>query len=439
VRDTAHTVIPVPATRAIITDLKALGGFQVEIRFQDEATPSSAAIPYGDNGVTAQRACHYRADGVLSPMELCYPEKKTREQILRDTPLCSFNQTIAPENNMLIKGDNLPVLQTLLQNHRLGGSVDLIYIDPPFATNTTFTIGEKRVSTISKSASDDVAYIDTLRGVELVEFIRERLIIARELLSDVGSLYLHIDYKIGHYIKIIMDEIFGVENFRNDITRIKCNPKNFERTAYGNIKDMILFYSKTKNIIWNDPKIAFNSADKKKLFNKIDEKGRAYTTIPLHAPGETKQGATGAAFKGISPPVGRHWRCAPQELEELDAAHRIEWSSRGNPRKIIYADEKDGKKMQDIWAFKDYQHPRYPTEKNLVLLKTIVAASSREQSLVLDFFCGSGTTLIAARELNRRWIGVDQSEKAIAITKEKLSHASTALSFNNEYSYIEVT
>jgi adenine-specific DNA-methyltransferase len=287
------------------------------------------------------------------------------------------------------------------------------------------------------SNDDSIAYVDNLKGFEFIEFIRERLIIARELLSDIGSIYLHIDYKIGHYIKIIMDEIFGMENFRNDITRIKCNPKNFQRKAYGNIKDLILFYSKTKNSIWNEPKLQFSEKDKEKLFKKIDKNGRSYTTIPLHAPGETKNGATSGLFKGVKPPKGRHWRCAPQELEELDKAGLIEWSSNGNPRKIIYADEKDGKKIQDIWEFKDYQYPDYPTEKNIDLLKLIISASSNEGSMVMDFFCGSGTTLIAAQELNRNWIGIDKSEQAIKITKRKLNDIEKTFFSDLGYSYLE--
>lgn len=298
-------------------------------------------------------------------------------------------------------------------------------------------MGSDRVSTVSLSADDEVAYTDCLRGEEFLEFIRERLILVRELMSDVASIYLHIDYKIGHYIKIIMDEIFGAENFRNDITRIKCNPKNFSRKAYGNIKDMILFYSKTKNIIWNEPRSTFSEDDKTRLFKKTDKNGRAYTTIPLHAPGETKNGATASEFKGMKPPKGRHWRTDPRELDALDAAGLIEWSPSGNPRKMIYADEADGKKMQDIWEFKDCRYPVYPTEKNLDLLRTIVAASSNEGSTVLDFFCGSGTTLLAAKELNRNWIGVDQSRQAIKVTKEKLKAADNMFSCNS-YSYLEI-
>jgi adenine-specific DNA-methyltransferase len=368
-------------------------------------------------------------------MELNYPGKKSNKEILNISSSLFNKKTLS--NKMLIKGDNINVMQTLLQEYNFYKKIDLIYIDPPFSTNTIFTIGKERVSTISKSGNDEIAYSDDLRGFEFIEYLRERLIIAKELLSEQGSIYLHIDYKIGHYIKVIMDEVFGINNFRNDITRIKCNPKNFDRKAFGNIKDMILFYSKSKDPIWNNPKMSFTNADKAKLFKKIDKEGRAYTTIPLHAPGETKNGVTSQLFKGLTPPKGRHWRCNPKELEELDRLGLIEWSKNGNPRKIIYADEKDGKKMQDIWEFKDYQYPVYPTEKNIELVKTIISASSNENSIVLDFFCGSGTTLIAAQELNRNWIGIDKSKKAIETTVKKLNKISQSLFNNIEYTYIE--
>jgi len=367
-------------------------------------------------------------------MELIYPGKKAVSEILDHVSKCNFLGEIK-EKNLLIKGENLSVLQKLRDLYT--NKIDLIYIDPPFSTKTTFTIGEKRVSTISMCNSDEIAYNDNLTGFDFIEFIRERLIIAKELLSDIGSIYLHIDYKIGHYIKIIMDEVFGIENFRNDITRIKCNPKNFNRKAYGNIKDMVLFYSKTKNVIWNDPKLPFTEIDKEKLFKKIDKNGRAYTTIPLHAPGETQNGPTSGLFKGIKPPKGRHWRCDPKELEKLDSSGLIEWSSNGNPRKIIYADEKEGKKIQDIWEFKDYQYPNYPTEKNLDLLKLIILASSNEKSIVMDFFCGSGTTLIAAQELYRNWIGIDQSEQAIKVAKKRLKDIDRSIFSSLNYSYLE--
>lgn len=351
-------------------------------------------------------------------MELFYNHKRTFEEINNSVKNISLSENIENNYNYLIQGENLEVLKALLPYFR--NKIDLIYIDPPFSTNNIFRIGEK-TGTISSSERDEIAYSDNLTGSSFLEFLRERLLFARELLSDKGSIYLHIDYKIGHYVKIIMDEIFGIENFRNDITRIKCNPKNFNRNAYGNIKDLILFYSKTKNNIWNSPQVPYSKDDIERLFKKIDSNGRRYTTIPLHAPGETKQGSTGEEFNGIKPPIGRHWRCAPSELKLLDKQGLIEWSKNGVPRKIIYADEKSGKKMQDIWEYKDPQYPNYPTEKNLDLLKNIISASSNPDSIVLDFFCGSGTSLIAAELLNRKWIAIDKSPKAIEIAQKRLS------------------
>lgn len=357
-------------------------------------------------------------------MELIYKNKKTESEIL--SHIIRGRSLINEEANYLFYGDNLSIMKQLIAE---GLKVDLIYIDPPFATKNIFRIGSERISTISSSLSDDIAYNDNINGADFIEFLRERLILARELLSDRGSIYLHIDYKIGHYVKVIMDEVFGINNFRNDITRIKCNPKNFERSAYGNIKDLILFYSKSKNPIWNNPKVPYSQEDIQKLFKKIDKRGRRYTTIPLHAPGETKDGATAQLFKGLLPPKGRHWRCSPSELEELDKQGLIEWSKNGVPRRIIYADEREGKKMQDIWEYKDPQYPLYPTEKNIDLLKNIILASSNPNSLILDFFCGSGTTLVAAEELNRRWIGIDSSLKAINVVKKRMNN-------NASYQYV---
>lgn len=361
-------------------------------------------------------------------MYLEYKNKKSFNEIIINTQIFDFDMPFDSSINCLFLGDNLNILKTLVDKYNV--KVDLIYIDPPFATNNVFRIGYKRANSISSNPEDDVAYTDNLRGADFIEFLRERLIFAKEILSDEGSIYVHIDYKIGHYVKILMDEVFGIDNFRNDITRIKCNPKNFNRSSFGNIKDMILFYSKGKNPIWNNPLVPYTENDIKKLFPKVDKNGRRYTTIPLHAPGETKNGKTSQEFKGIKPPDGRHWRCSPEELEKLDEQGLIEWSVNNVPRRIIYADEKDGKKMQDIWEYKDPQNPCYPTEKNQKMLENIILASSNENSTVLDFFCGSGSFLSAASKFNRKWIGIDSSEKAIEVVKNRLLKEKNIFSSN---------
>jgi adenine-specific DNA-methyltransferase len=323
--------------------------------------------------------------------------------------------------NILINGDNIKGLEYLLEDNNIKGKVDLCYIDPPFATNGNFTITNGRASTISNSRNGSIAYSDKLTGSKFIAFLKERLLLIRELLSDKGSIYLHIDYKIGHYVKVMMDEVFGIENFRNDITRIKCNPKNFKRTGYGNIKDLILFYSKGDKPIWNEPKEKYTEKDLEKLFKK-SKGGRRYTTVPIHAPGETINGKSNQPFKGMMPPEGRHWRTNVETLEQWDKDGLIEWSKTGNPRKIIFADEKEGKRVQDIWEYKDPQYPTYPTEKNQDFLDLIIKTSSNKGSVVLDCFCGSGTTLKSAHSLERQWIGIDQSKLAIKATVEKISN-----------------
>ena len=351
-------------------------------------------------------------------MKLDYVGKKTEKEILAKAK--SLKKSLGNINESLfLKGDNFVALSSLASSGYVG-KIDLIYIDPPFNTNQTFTVEDERVSTISRKKNAIVAYSDQMTPPEYIEFMRERLVLLRELLSENGSIYLHIDNKMGHYIKIIMDEIFGVDNFKNDIARIKSNPKNFMRKAYGNQKDVILFYAKNKDKnIFNNVTIQLDENDKAKMFKKIDENGRRYNTVPVHAPGETN-GKTGSEWRGMFPPSGRHWRTDPRELDRLDKLGLIEWSKNGVPRIKKFADEHKGKKIQDIWNYIDPAYPLYPTEKNLKMLEMIVEQSSDKESIVLDCFAGSGSTLLAAQNLGRKWIGIDQSDVSYSVISKRL-------------------
>ena len=255
-------------------------------------------------------------------MELFFEGKEGRNSILskaRNTPPV----TVDDDKSYLFCGDNFGVMSSLLGARR--GFVDLVYIDPPFNTNQTFSFSKERANTVSRKKIGDVAYSDFMSDDEYMKFMYERFVLIYELLSDEGSLYVHIDVKTGHYLKIILDEIFGEKNFKNDISRIKSNPKNFDRSAYGNEKDIILFYSKnSKKNIWNEVKIPLGREEIVEKFSKVDEDGRRYTTIPLHAPGETDNGITGKAWRGMLPPAGRHWRTSPDEFERMDALGLIE-------------------------------------------------------------------------------------------------------------------
>lgn len=324
--------------------------------------------------------------------------------------------------NLVIHGENFSALSKLL-NSGFKNKIDLVYIDPPFATNGIFRIDANGDTRTVSSANDSIiAYTDNLTGDSFLEFLRERLFLIKELLSPKGSIYLHIDYKIGHYVKLVMDEVFGNENFLNDITRIKSNPKNFGRKAYGDQKDLVLFYAKNKGKnIFNNVTIPYTQAELAEKFKKVDENGRRYNTVPVHAPGES-HGDTGMEWKGMLPPKGRHWRTSRENLDKLDEQGLIEWSKTGNPRIKKFADEHKGKKIQDIWYnYKDPAKPLYPTQKNIDMLNMIVKQSSNENSIVLDCFAGSGGTGVAASNLNRRFILVDKSEEAIKIIKKRLS------------------
>lgn len=208
---------------------------------------STLKLPFDFNSMNAKN-CTLEYHGKKSELEILTSDCLQKINLIKKQHQNKFNS--------FYFGDNLEILKLLLP--KLQGKVDLIYIDPPFGTGQKF-------STIE----NDEAYDDSVINQEFLEFLRERLILLREILSPKGSIYLHIDKKIGHYVKIIMDEIFGHKNFINDLTRIKCNPKNFARNAFGNYSDMILFYAKEKDHnIFNNITEPLSKEQQKKLFPK---------------------------------------------------------------------------------------------------------------------------------------------------------------------------
>ena len=262
-------------------------------------------------------------------------------------------------SHLLYFGDNREGLRRLAWRP---AAVDLVYIDPPFGAGNEFLIDRHRANSISASGSP--AYSDKTQGDEYLEALAARLRAIREVMADHASIYVHIDVKMEHWVRLVMDEVFGEQNFRNSITRIKCNPKNFARYSYGNIKDTILFYSRSpERITWNPQLQPLDDEQLRRLYPKVDDRGRRFTTTPLHAPGHTVNGPTGQPWRGLSPPAGRHWRYPPDRLEELDAAGLVHWSATGNPRKIRYAEDAVGTLPQDVWWYKDPQRPAYPTQK----------------------------------------------------------------------------
>lgn len=323
--------------------------------------------------------------------------------------------------HLFYAGDNLNGLKLLKSRARL---VDLVYIDPPFATGNDFLISENRANSISGNGS--VAYSDRRKGKEYLGILKRQLHAIREVMSPAASIYVHIGLAVEHHVRLLLDDVFGASNFRNNITRIKCNPKNFTRYSYGNIKDTILFYSMNpKRITWHPQREPQSPEDIARLYPQIDESGRRYTTTPLHAPGVTQNGLTGRAWRGLQPPEGRHWRYRPEKLEQLDASGLIAWSSTGNPRLIKFADQAKGKLPQDVWEYKDPQNPLYPTQKNSEMLKRIILTSSNPGDTVLDCFAGSGETLLKAHEQGRYFVGMDISSAAQGVIRQRLAGIQT--------------
>ena len=333
-----------------------------------------------------------------------------------------FKQTISGMTDgikRLYHADNLDVLNLLVNDKNVSGKVTLIYIDPPYNTGGAFETRDFKL-----------AYDDRFGIQEYLSFMRKRLELMHTLLSDEGSIYVHLDSNMVFHVKVMMDEIFGMQNFKGMITRKKCKSKNFTRRTYGNISDYILFYSKTENPVWNRPYEEWSDEKILKEYPYIEEEtGRRYKKVPVHAPG-TRNGATGSEWRGMMPPEGKHWQFTPDKLEEMDRNGEIYWSANGNPRRKVYLERSSGIPVQDIWLdFLDVNNQNthitgYPTEKNIDMLKRIIETSSRPGDLVLDCFAGSGTTLVAAEELGRNWIGVDIGDEAIATIVNRLRYGS---------------
>lgn len=374
------------------------------------ATGAVKGEKFGEDAVTADVVAEetFPLPDDTSDLVLHYENKMPEGSILQP----SFHKFVQytggdfkPLRNGIATGsfllaDNFFGLQKLLDQY--AGKISLIYTDPPFKTGLEF-----------QSRQLKHAYKDLLAPASYLEFMRRRLILMRELLSDEGSIYIHIGHQMVFHLKVLMDEIFGGNQFRNMIVRRKCSSKNYTKNQYPNLHDYILFYSKSKNYKWNQPTRPADEEWIKKEYTKIDEKGR-YKLVPIHAPG-TRNGATGRPWRGKMPPRGKHWQLPPEKLDELDNNGLIHWSKNGNPRRKVYLPDEKRLPYTDYWDnFRDAHHQSvkitgYPTEKNLSMLKMIVAAGSDPGDIVLDPFCGSGTTMDAAHSLDRLWLGIDES------------------------------
>ena len=360
------------------------------------------------------------------------------------------------DSNSLYYGDNLDILQRYVEDE----SADLIYLDPPFNSNQTYNVlfqekdGSQSASQIKAFGDtwhwDETAarsYEETVEAggqtAEAMQAFRKllgtndmlaymsmmapRLVELRRVLKPTGSLYLHCDPTASHFLKLLMDAILGPTNFKNEIIWKRTSAHSSAK-RYGPIHDVILFYTRGTEWTWNQQYQDYSLEYVTKFYRHKDKKGKHYTLGDLTGAG-IRHGETGQPWRGMNvTEKGRHWRVSPSELEKLDSEGKLYWPSKKNgvPRIKKYLHEMLGVPAQDILldinpiAAHAAERLGYPTQKPVALLERIVQASSNEGDTILDPFCGCGTTIAAAQNLGRRWIGIDITQLAISLIRYRL-------------------
>jgi DNA modification methylase len=368
--------------------------------------------------------------------------------------------------NRLIWGDKKYVLPSLLPE--FAGKVNLIYIDPPFDTGADFSFtatvpdepesDEEAAFTFTKEPSiiEQKAYRDTWgRGLEsYLQWFYEAAVVLHELLHENGSLYVHLDWHVAHHAKLVLDEVFGIENFRNEIIWKRTTARSGTQ-GFNHIHDTILFYSKADRFTWHVQYTPYSKEYLETMFRNQDASGKRYRESPLTAPG-LRSGSSGKSWEGCDPSKignGRHWAIPSWikpnlsqkaqtdslvALGELEAMGRIVWSREGEGRPNFkqYADDLEGVELQSIWT--DFgalsgsspESMNYPTQKPEALLDRILRSSSNEHDLILDSFSGSGTTAAVAEKLGRRWIACDLGRFSIHTIRKRLLSISDVRPFN---------
>lgn len=321
------------------------------------------------------------------------------------------------ETEVIYCGNNVEALPKYIPD----ASVDLIYIDSPFNTSRQYEVfwgeaQEKR--SFEDRHGDAMAYL---------AWMRPRLRELYRVLKPTGSFYYHCDSHASHYIKVELDRVFGFSNFRNEIVW-KRTSAHSSAQRYGPVHDTIIFYSKSQRYAWNPSYQPYDEAYLDTFFDQTDASGRRWKRTDLTG-SDIRHGETGKPWRGINVTAkGRHWAYPPAILDQLDAAGKIHWPAKagGMPRLKQYPEDLPGVPLQDIWTDIRPMHNLsrerigYPTQKPLPLLERIIEASSDKGQIVLDAFCGCGTTLEAAAKLKRRWIGVDVSPTACRVMTGRL-------------------
>jgi len=363
-----------------------------------------------------------RIETIDEPKDRCYAQK-----LLYDSDKAHQDDF----RNMLIWGDNKLIMASLLEQFR--GKIDLIYIDPPFDVGADFTmqvqLGEEG-DTLQKEQSilEAVAYRDTWgKGTDsYLHMMYERLTLMRDLLSEKGSIYVHCDWRVNSLLRLILDDIFGPDNFLNEIVWQKIRSSKGQSKSFGNVIDKILFFSKTSNVHFNQQYVPLAEERLEKHYKYFEEgTEKKYQLCDF-----TQRGSGPARMFGdrgiINPPAGKHWIWSQEKIDEGLKSGIIVFTAGKMPRLKRYLDDSRGNPMEDLWVdiapinSMSFERMDYSTQKPEALLERIIKASSNESNLIADFFCGSGTTLAVAEKLGRRWIGVDLGRYAIHTTRKRL-------------------
>ena len=376
--------------------------------------------------------------------------------------------------NTLFYGDNLDVLR----RHVADASVDLVYLDPPFKSDQNYNVLFQEQDG-SRSAAQIRAFKDTWQWdqaaaaafEEVVEeggqvslamqafrtvlvesdmlaylsMMAPRLKEMRRVLKPTGSIYLHCDPTASHYLKMLMDAVFGPENFLNEVTWKRTHAHGGAK-RYGPVHDVLLFYARSTDYHWIGTYTPYDEKYITSFFRFQDESGHRYRSTILTGTG-TRKGSSGKPWRGIDPTtIGRHWAVpgyirkllpkpdidtAQEALDQLDKIGRVLWPKKkgGTPSFKQYLDDMPGVPLQDVWtdispiSARAAERLGYPTQKPEALLERIIKASSNEGDTVLDPFCGCGTAIAVAQRLNRKWIGIDITHLAVTLMKHRLKTA----------------
>lgn len=334
--------------------------------------------------------------------------------------------------NKLIWGDNKLILSSL-KNGPLRKDIEdqrgikLIYIDPPFDVGADFSMGIEigdEQFTKQPSVLEELAYRDTWgRGTDsFISMIYERLSLMKDLMADDGSIYVHCDYHVSAYLKLVLDEVFGNDNFGNEIIWKRSNPKSNITNKFAQTTDTIYRYYKTENFIYNQMYSTHDEEYVESAYKYTDDKGQ-YRLLPLLSPNINRPNLD-YEFLGVR----RVWRWSRNRMEEAyNNGLVVQIKPGAVPQYKKYLSDSKGKTISNLWQDIQNVSGEYPTQKPEELVKRIIETSSGNGDIIADFFCGSGTTLAVAEKLNRKWIGADLGKFAIHTARKRLTEVQRQL------------